>query len=87
MVKNDVMAVMNKFYNLNSSNFQTVNSAQIALIPKKEGDVQITDFRPISLMHSIAKIISKILANRLPGHIGSLISVNQSAFIKTEYTR
>jgi hypothetical protein len=35
------------------------------------------------LIHSISKIFSKLLANRLAPVLGNLISKNQSAFIKT----
>jgi mannosylglycoprotein endo-beta-mannosidase len=50
--------------------------------PKKEGAEDIRDFRPISLIHAIAKIITKILALRLAPFIGLLISPCQSVFIK-----
>lgn len=52
------------------------------LIPKQEGADEITDFRPISLIHGIGKLISKILAIRLQPIMNSLISHAQSAFIK-----
>lgn len=39
-----------------------------------------TDNRPISLIHSIVKILFKVLALRLHLVMQSLISVNQSAF-------
>jgi mannosylglycoprotein endo-beta-mannosidase len=59
-----------------------LNSANIVLIPKKEGADEVTDYRPISLIHSIAKILSKTLALRLRLHMRTLVTVNQSAFIK-----
>jgi hypothetical protein len=34
------------------------------------------------LVHSIAKIFSKILANRLAPHLPSMVSLSQSAFVK-----
>jgi len=34
---------------------------------KKDGAAAITDFRPISLIHSFVKIITKALALRLAG--------------------
>ena len=52
------------------------------LIPKKEGSVPPSEFRPISLMHNIAKILCKLLANRLALELDSLVSLSQSAFIK-----
>ena len=44
-----------------------LNSAFITLQHKKEGADQPKDFRPISLVHSFAKLITKLLANRLVG--------------------
>jgi hypothetical protein len=46
-------------------NFSNLNSVYITLIPKVEGADQIKDFRPISLVHSFAKLVTKLLANRL----------------------
>jgi hypothetical protein len=33
--------------------------------PKKEGGDTVSDFRPISLIHAVAKIIAKLMALRL----------------------
>lgn len=41
------MAVFHKFYQLASGDF--ANRALIILLPKKDGAVQMNDFRPISL--------------------------------------
>lgn len=49
---------------------------------KKEDDDSVKDFRPISLVHSFAKLVTKLLANRLAGFMYQLVSLNQSAFIK-----
>ena len=42
----------------------------------------MSDYRPISLIHSVAKIFSKLLANRLAPHLDGLVSKCQSAFIR-----
>jgi hypothetical protein len=57
---------------LHTNNLNWLNSASIALIPNKEGAEEVTDFRPISLVHAIAKLISKMMATRLAPfmHIG-----------------
>jgi hypothetical protein len=53
------------------------------LIPKKVDAKLAKDFRPISLVHSFAKlVITKILANRLAPHLNSMVATNQSAFIR-----
>ncbi|GJU88902.1 RNA-directed DNA polymerase, eukaryota, reverse transcriptase zinc-binding domain protein [Tanacetum coccineum] len=57
------------------------NSSFIALIPKTRDANMIKDFRPISLIGSIYKIIAKILANRLVLVLGDLVNEVQSAFI------
>jgi hypothetical protein len=51
-------------------------------LPKKDGAEEISDFRPISLIHGIAKIIAKMLSLRLAPHMDDLVSKAQSAFIK-----
>lgn len=56
----------------------------VALLPKKDGDENITVFRPISLINSFAKLLSKALSLRLVAHIDKLISPSQSAFLKTK---
>ena len=40
------------------------------------------DFRPITMVHSFAKLISKVLSLRLAPRLPDLISKNQNAFIK-----
>ncbi|PNX56678.1 cysteine-rich receptor-like protein kinase [Trifolium pratense] len=59
-----------------------VNSTFIALIPKIDSPQGLNDFRPISLVGSLYKILAKVLANRLRIVIGSVISESQSAFVK-----
>jgi hypothetical protein len=54
----------------------------LVLQPKKEGADNVTDFCPISLINSLAKIITKILADRLTPRLNELISGCQNAFIK-----
>nr|CAD1836533.1 unnamed protein product [Ananas comosus var. bracteatus] len=44
-----------------------------------------SDLRPISLVHSLAKIISKVLATRLQSVLNQLINRYQAAFIKGRY--
>ena len=42
----------------------------------------VKDFRPISLMNGVVKILSKVLSLRLAKKLENLVSPNQSAFIK-----
>jgi hypothetical protein len=61
--------------------FDRLNDALITLIPKKEGAVDLKDFRPISLVHSFARLLTKILARRLAPRMPELVDENQTAFI------
>jgi hypothetical protein len=59
-----------------------INTTFIALIPKVDSPQKLNDYRPISLVGSLHKILAKLLANRLRRVIGSVISDSQSAFVK-----
>jgi mannosylglycoprotein endo-beta-mannosidase len=83
VIKEDILKVVHRFGSLRVDSFQWLNSANIVLLPKKEGAEDISDFRPISLIHSIAKIIAKMLALRLGPFMNDLVSNAQSAFIKS----
>ncbi|GJS89128.1 RNA-directed DNA polymerase, eukaryota [Tanacetum coccineum] len=57
------------------------NSSFVALIPKVADAKFVNDFRPISLIGSVYKVVTKVLANRLALVIADLISDTQSAFV------
>lgn len=61
---------------------ELLNSVYITLIPKKEEAWEARDYRPISLVHSFAKLVTKMLANRLAPLLDSMVATNQSAFIR-----
>ena len=85
IIKVDVMAAISAVWSRKFDNFGELNSAFITLLPKKEGADQPKDFRPVSLVHSFAKLITKLLANRLAGHLQQMVSPNQNAFIKGRF--
>jgi hypothetical protein len=41
-----------------------------------------SDYRPISLIHSFAKLVTKLLANRLGPHLHEMAAANQSTFVR-----
>lgn len=52
------------------------------LLKKKETAQEIGDYRPFSLIHSFAKLFTKVLSKRLFPKLHDLVRPNQSAFIK-----
>ena len=52
------------------------NASFIALVPKKANPSNLNEFRPISLVRCIYKILSKVLANRLKKVLSSVIDFN-----------
>jgi hypothetical protein len=58
-----MMAAVSAIWSRKFGNFEQLNSAYITLLPKKDDAMNIRDFRPISLVQSFAKLITKILAN------------------------
>jgi len=81
MLKDDLMRFLHEFHR-NGRLTKGINSTFIALIPKVDSPQRLNDFRPISLVGSLYKILAKVLANILRMVIGSVISDSQSAFIK-----
>jgi hypothetical protein len=63
---------------------ESINSSYITLIPKVETPLLPGDFRPISLLNSVLKIVTKFLANRLQNIILNLVHKNQYGFLKTK---
>ncbi|PNX89322.1 cysteine-rich receptor-like protein kinase, partial [Trifolium pratense] len=80
-LRGDVMRFISDFHR-NGKLTKGINSTFIALIPKVDSPQRLNDFRPISLVSSIYKILAKVLANRLRLVIGSVISESQTAFVK-----
>jgi hypothetical protein len=81
VIKEDVMAVFGEFHS--KASFQkSLNATFIALIPKKVGAVDLKDFRPISLVGVVYKLIAKVLVNRLKTMLGKITSLHQNAFVK-----
>ena len=75
--------MMQVFEELHTQNtiFRSLNATFLVLIPKKAWASDVQDFRPISFMGSLYKIIAKVLANRLKRVMGKVVSNGQNAFV------
>lgn len=80
-IKPYILNMVQDFYR-GTLDLKAVNHANIIMIAKKEAAERVGDYRPISVINIIPKLISKLLANRLKNKLPDLISVNQTAFIR-----
>ena len=81
VVEKDVMDVFDYFHR-HSMFERYTNASFLTLIPKKCNAVNIKDFRPISLVGSVYKLLSKVLANKLRAVLDNLISKTQNSFVR-----
>jgi hypothetical protein len=81
VVRGEVLAVCQEFHE-HCYFERSLNANFVSLIPKKHGVDEIKDFRPISLVGGIYKIIDKMLAVRLSVVLGKIISPSQNDFVK-----
>jgi hypothetical protein len=81
LLKGDLRILFEQFHG-NERLPKSFLSYFVTLIPKVESLFGLSDFRPISLLGCLYKIVAKVLANRLSKVMNSLIAQNQSAFLK-----
>uniref|UniRef100_A0A673FPW0 Reverse transcriptase domain-containing protein n=1 Tax=Sinocyclocheilus rhinocerous TaxID=307959 RepID=A0A673FPW0_9TELE len=66
---------------------QTLNQASISLILKKNKDpLECSSYRPVSLLNVDFKLLSKLLSMRLESMLPSVISPDQTGFIKSRHS-
>jgi hypothetical protein len=82
VIKDDVVAAMQAVWLGRDQGFGNLNEALITLLSKKDGAIDLTDFRPISLVHSFARLLTKVLARRLAPRMPELVDSNQRTFIR-----
>ena len=82
IVKHEVMGFFAEFHSFGRFE-RSLNSTFIVLIPKKGSTDDLKDFRTISLVGSLYKILAKFMANRLKRVVGNVILNSQHAFVES----
>ena len=81
-IKGDILNAINAVLFGDGRAFGLLNNALIVLLPKSADAIEPANYRPITMIHSLAKLISKILAIRLAPRMNDIIAPNQNAFIR-----
>ncbi|KAK9118364.1 hypothetical protein Scep_016457 [Stephania cephalantha] len=81
LVRNDILKVFKDFYRTGEVN-AVVNKTLICLIPKKLQARRLKEFRPISLVTCLYKLIAKVLAAHLRVALKCSIVREQGAFLQ-----
>ena len=80
IVSDDVMRMFRDFHETGKF-VRSLNATFIVMIPKKGGAEDLKDFRPISLVGSLYKLLAKVIANRLKRVMSSFVNKSQNAFV------
>ena len=81
LVKVEIMGFFKEFHEMGRF-VKSLNATFLVLVPKKGGAEDLKDFRPISLVGSLYKLLAKVLANRIKKMMGKVISESQNAFVE-----
>nr|CAN64640.1 hypothetical protein VITISV_033931 [Vitis vinifera] len=79
-VKGEILEMFKEFYE-QSSFLKSLNNTFLVLIPKKGGAADLGDFRLISLLGGLYKLMAKVLANRLKRVLNKVVAPTQNAFV------
>ncbi|RVW56866.1 hypothetical protein CK203_078579 [Vitis vinifera] len=72
---------MFKEFHKQNAFLKSLNNTFLVLLPKKGGTKELGDFRPISLLGGLYKLLAKVLTNRIKNVIGKVVSPDQNAFV------
>lgn len=79
--KSDLISMFTDLHNFGKLP-KGLNSAFLVLVPKVAGTSSLSEFRPISLIHGLYKLLAKVLSFRLRSVLPTVIAENQQAFLK-----
>ena len=79
--KNEIMGFFKDFFERGKF-VKSLNTTFLVLVLKKGGVDDLCDFRPISLVGGLYKLLAKVLANRLKKVVSKVTSSTQNAFVE-----
>jgi hypothetical protein len=78
----DIMSAFDTLWHLNIIDLHLINDTLMVLLSKSNEATMVCDYKPISLIHVLGKLLSKVLSKRLLARIGELVHPTQSMFIE-----
>ena len=84
LLKLDILCFLDEFY-VHGVFSRGCNASFIALIPKVADPRFLNDYRPISLIGCMYKIVAKLLANRMKKVMALIVDETQYAFIEARH--
>ena len=85
LMPNFVTKALNNLYDidLDTSEFSFIKDRNILFIPKRGNDLtDLSNFRPISLLETVYKLITKTLNIKLTAYLPKIVSSDQHGFMK-----
>lgn len=80
MVGPNLVQVLHAFWELDFRSLNHINGVMMVLLHKTTSPSGHKDYWPISLIHSVGKLIAKGLAMRLTPFMPRIVKLNQLAF-------
>jgi hypothetical protein len=81
VVRDDLMSLFEAFQS-GDVQLHPLNQAHMVLLPKRDDVITADGFRPISLQATVLKILYKMLTNRIQSIIPTLVTLDESGFIR-----
>ncbi|KAI3771839.1 hypothetical protein L6452_03008 [Arctium lappa] len=81
LIKEDLVKALDNFWE-KAEISRGCNASFLTLIPKKQNPIGLNEYRPISLIGILYKILSKVLSERMKKVLGGIIGDTQTTFIK-----
>ena len=75
------MGLFKEFYE-HKKFVRNLNTTFLVFVPKKGNAKDLKDFKPITLVGGLYKLLAKVLANRIKRVIGKVIFLAQNAFVE-----